>query len=275
MKKNSIKAANPWDGSAQVVKDSSTASVRVEEDACVPNLPLYMHLKELRRRCLIWLLGTAIAFFILFTWWGDLLMQVVTEPVRRLNIEFIYVNLAEAFSAQLKVALIAALLCTLPLLIWQIWQFVQPAFYREEKVYFRWLLLIILGLFTVGVIFGYTIVFVTSISFFVYSGQNFARPLLSISAYVNFLLGFVLPFGIAFELPVVCYVLGRTGIITCENLVSARRCVILIIFIISAILTPPDVLSQVMMALPLCVLYEVSIFVMRICNRGAHAPQSD
>ena len=95
--------------------------------------------------------------------------------------------------------------------------------------------------------------------------RNIERPLL----------GFVLPFGIAFELPVVCYVLGRTGIITCENLVSARRCVTLIIFIISVILTPPDVLSQVMMALPLCVLYEVSIFVMRICNRGAHAPQSD
>jgi sec-independent protein translocase protein TatC len=273
MKKNDNPTVNPWDGYVESAKTLPAVNTLVEKTDA-RNLPLHLHLQELRQRFLIWLMGMIAAFIILFTWWGDDLMQLVTGPVRQLNIEFIYVNLAEALSAQLKVAMLAAVLCTLPLLIWQAWRFVQPAFYPVERPHAWRLLIITLGLFAVGIVFGYAVVFVTVISFFVSSGQGFAKPLLSISSYVSFLLGFVLPFGLAFELPVACYALGRVGIVTYENLIAARRYVILIIFTMAAILTPPDVLSQVMMAVPLCFLYEVSIFVLRVCRRHENIPMS-
>lgn len=106
-------------------------------------------------------------------------MHLVTAPVRQLGIEFIYVNLAEALSAQLKVAFLAAILLTSPLLLWQAWKFVQPALYRKEKSTARELLLVVLALFFLGLTFGYLIVFVTAVSFFVYSGQGFARRIVA------------------------------------------------------------------------------------------------
>ena len=236
------------------------------------NLPLSTHLLELRRRLLVWLSGTLLVFLILFTWRGEALMQLVTAPVRQLGIAFIYVNLAEALSAQMKVALLAAVLLTLPLFAWQAWEFIRPALYEEERRYARKLALVVLVLFATGVSFGYGVVFLAAIYFFVYSGQGFATPMLSISAYVSFLVGFILPFGLAFELPVVCYILGKAGLVSVQALAAARRYVILLIFIVAAILTPPDVLSQIMMALPLLALYELSILVLRTCEHQTRLP---
>lgn len=272
MQKNSNSYMDCWDSAVRPEQEEPTPTSGMTASLLplagvlpqhLQDLPLRIHLQELRRRLLICLTGMLIVFLILFTWQGEKLMQLVTAPVRQLGIEFIYVNLAEALSAQLKVALLAAILLTSPLFLWQAWKFVKPALYRKEKRTARKLLLVILALFFLGLAFGYIIVFVTAVSFFVYSGQGFARPLLSISAYVSFLLGFVIPFGIAFELPVVCYVLGCTGLVTPATLIGARRYVILVIFIVAAILTPPDVLSQVMMALPLWTLYEISILVLK------------
>jgi sec-independent protein translocase protein TatC len=164
------------------------------------NLPLRVHLQELRRRLLVWLAGTLTVFLVLFTWRGEALMQLVTEPVRQLGIEFIYVNLAEALSAQMKVALLAALLLTLPLFLWQAWRFVRAgpvsrretgcpeidpgdagAFCRNRGGF--WLRG---GLCERQFPFSCT------------AGRVLPDRMLSISAYVSFLLGFILPFGSGF-----------------------------------------------------------------------------
>ena len=131
------------------------------------NLPLSTHLLELRRRLLVWLSGTLLVFLILFTWRGEALMQLVTAPVRQMGIAFIYVNLAEALSVQMKVAFLAAVLLTLPLFAWQAWEFIRPALYEEERRYARKLALVVLVLFATGVSFGYGVVFLAAISFFV------------------------------------------------------------------------------------------------------------
>lgn len=223
--------------------------------------PLLEHVRELRKRLLVcvgWVVGLAFLFLAAF---GDELMQLVTAPVNAIGIQFVYVGLAEALTSQLKVALIASLILSAPVILWEIWKFVQPGLFPQEQKNVLLFGGISLLLFTIGVVFGYGVVFLAAITFFVSVGQNFATPMLSIDAYVNFLLGFVVPFGIAFQLPVALYFLARAGIVNSTMLKSGRRYAILIIAIVSAILTPPDVLSQLLMGAPLCVLYEVGVRV--------------
>jgi sec-independent protein translocase protein TatC len=227
------------------------------------NETLQAHIMELRRRLLICAVTIAIFSVLLFATAGDWLMGVLTAPVKSRGIQFIYVGLAEALSAQMKVVFIAAVILAAPVLFWELWEFIKPALYPEEKAPALKLSIVALGLFVIGVVFGYGVVFLAAISFFVVTGQDFATPMLSIRHYVNFMLGFVVPFGVAFELPVVMYALAKLNLVTAELLSSARRYIILIIFIVAAILTPPDVLSQLLMALPLLVLYEISVLVVR------------
>lgn len=229
--------------------------------------PVLEHVRELRKRLMI-CAGTVLllAFFFLAVL-GDALMKLVTAPVNALGIQFVYVGLAEALTSQMKVALIAALILSAPVILWQIWQFVRPGLFPNEQKNVLLFGAVSLFLFILGVVFGYGIVFLAAITFFVSVGQNFATPMLSIDSYVNFLLGFVVPFGVAFQLPVALYFLARAGLVNGAMLVSGRRYAILLIAIVSAILTPPDVLSQLLMAGPLIVLYEVGVRVVQYTEK--------
>ena len=163
--------------------------------------------------------------------------------------------------AQLKVSFIAAVIVSAPIIFWHIWDFIKPALYENEK---KAVIIFSFGsmlLFILGVCFGYGVVFLSAITFFVFMGENLATPMLSISQYVGFLFGFVLSFGIVFELPVVVYVLCKLGVVTVQQLVSLRKYMVLVIFVLAAFLTPPDVLSQCLMALPMIILYEIGIIV--------------
>ncbi|MGN1088375.1 MAG: twin-arginine translocase subunit TatC, partial [Phascolarctobacterium sp.] len=161
----------------------------------------------------------------------------------------------------LKVSFIAAVIVSAPIIFWHIWDFIKPALYENEK---KAVIIFSFGsmlLFILGVCFGYGVVFLSAITFFVFMGENLATPMLSISQYVGFLFGFVLSFGIVFELPVVVYVLCKLGVVTVQQLVSLRKYMVLVIFVLAAFLTPPDVLSQCLMALPMIILYEIGIIV--------------
>ncbi len=223
--------------------------------------PVLEHVRELRKRLLVCVGTVLVIAFGLLVGFGDQLMLLVTAPVNAIGIQFVYVGLAEALTSQMKVAFIAALILAFPVILWQTWKFVQPGLFPKEQKNVLTFGLVSLILFSLGVIFGYGVVFLAAITFFVSVGQNFATPMLSIDAYVNFLLGFVFPFGVAFELPVALYFLGRAGIVDSAMLKSGRRYAILLIAIVSAILTPPDVLSQLLMGAPLCILYEVGVRV--------------
>lgn len=229
----------------------------------LPNHSFMYHLAELRRRLLYSLISLGIIFFLCFSFGADKLMQLVASPINQMGISLIYIGLGEALAAQVKVCLLCSVILVCPFMLWQGWLFVKPALYPQEKRQFFKLAFTIISLFVLGVLFGYLVVFVMAVNFFVYVGQGFATPMLSINNYLSFLWGFILPFGLAFELPVVCYLLGKAGLVTSSMLISARRYIILGIFIIAGILTPPDVLSQIMMALPLLVLYEVGILVLK------------
>ena len=150
-----------------------------------------------------------------------------------------------------------------PYLFYQIWAFVKPALYENEIRLFRILFVIALVLFLTGIVFCYQYVYTLALNFFFVAGENLATPMLSIDKYIGFLFGFILPFGIVFELPVAIYMFSRLGWVNYQMLSTSRKYVFFGIFVIAAILTPPDVVSQVMLGIPMYLLYEVGVQVSR------------
>lgn len=235
-----------------------------ENELALYEKPVGEHLQELRKRLLWCVVLVLVAFFGIASYCSEQLVEFLSAPVKAQGIQFIYVGLAEALVAQLKVSFIAAVVVVSPFIIWNIWAFIKPALYDNEKKYVLGFTFISILLFIIGVVFGYGVVFLSAITFFVYVGQGIATPMLSISDYVSFLFGFVIPFGLVFEMPIICYVLARLGVVSAHSLVALRKYVVLIIFVLAAFLTPPDVLSQVLMALPMLILYEVGIIVVKL-----------
>ena len=208
------------------------------------------HLNALRRMLMV-SAGTVLAAFVLiFYLCIDWLMSLITGPISARGVELIYTAMSEALMTKFKVALIAAVIVASPVIIWQVWQFIKPALYPEER-----------RMFLVGVVFCYFAVYYLAVDFFIISGENLATPMLSIDKYVNFLFGFLLPFGIAFQLPVAMFITTRMGWTDSKSLASKRKYVILGLAVAAAILTPPDVVSQLMLLIPMCVLFEVGVIV--------------
>ncbi len=225
--------------------------------------PLLSHLLALRKVLLICAVAVVIAFAAVFYLAIDHLMAWIIGPIQARNIEIIYTAMSEALVTKFKVALIAAVIVASPVIIWQIWGFIKPALYPKEKRRFRILFFLALLLFLTGVTFCYFAVYTLALEFFLAAGDNLATPMLAIDKYVSFLFGFIVPFGIAFQLPVFLYLTTRMGWTDYRMLTSKRKYVILGVFVLAAILTPPDVVSQVALGVPLCILYEIGVLVAR------------
>ena len=223
------------------------------------DMPVLEHIGELRRRLLKCIAAVGLAFGALAFAGPERILNVISAPVRTEGVQFIYLGLADALYVQLKAVFLCAVVLASPVLLWQLWSFVKPALYPEERKPLLGVALLSLDLFVIGIAFGYGIVFLSAIHFFIYAGAGTALPLLAIDRYVNFLVSFVIPFGLLFEMPLIAAALARTGLIHAETLRQGRRFAVLISFIVSALLTPPDVMSQVMMAIPSILLFECSI----------------
>ena len=175
--------------------------------------------------------------------------------------KFIYTGVAEGFFVDMKVAFVAGVFVACPFLFYQIWAFIAPGLYEEEKKYIIPLALSSALFFILGGVFCYFGVFPFAFEFFMsYSTDNIVA-MLSIDEYLSFALKMVLAFGLIFEMPLFSFFLARMGLITAQKMREVRKYAILAIFVVAAILTPPDVFSQLMMAGPMIVLYEVSIWV--------------
>ena len=225
---------------------------------------LLSHLLALRKVLIISAAAVVIAFFLVFYLAIDQLMGWIINPIQARGIEIIYTAMSEALVTKFKVALIAAVIAASPVIIWQVWSFIKPALYPKEKKAFRLLFLIALILFLAGVTFCYLAVYLLAVDFFLVAGDNLARPMLSIDKYVSFLFGFIVPFGVAFQLPVALYLTTRMGLTNAKMLASKRKFVILGIFVLAAVLTPPDVVSQLALGLPMILLYEIGILACRL-----------
>lgn len=240
--------------------ESEQTELIEEKNPAAREMTLVGHLGELRRRILISFMAVIVGTFIAY-YFVDELMRFVTAPAGKLY----FMSPAEGFFSYLKLAVFAGLMLALPVVLGQVWGFVAPALTQSEK---RWALLMVPGaaiLFFSGVAFGYLVVWPAAVKFFLGFGNETLQPMLSLGQYLSFLISFILPFGIIFNLPLALLVLAKMGIISSSFLAKKRRVMILVAFVAGGIITPtPDIFSQTMMAIPIILLYEISIWAVRI-----------
>jgi sec-independent protein translocase protein TatC len=180
--------------------------------------------------------------------------------------ELIFLNPTDAFMVRLKAAIVAGILIGLPFLFYQMWAFVAPGLYRREKRYvFSFVILATLSFFC-GASFGFFVMLPFGIKFLLGYQTDILKPTLAVGQYFGFIFKMLLAFGLVFELPLVSFFLAKMGVITSAFLRDKRRYSYVIIFMVAAVLTPPDIFSQILMAIPLIFLYELSIIVCRFAK---------
>ena len=228
-------------------------------------LPLSEHLNELRRLLIISLISVAVAGMISYGLFGDRIMDFLTLPLRNLELKLIFTSPFEAFFTQLKAGFFVGFIAVLPIILWQIWRFILPALQSNEVKLVALFVPLSLLLFLGGMAFAYFSVFQIAIKVLLVTiPAEGLEAMIKIDEYFSFLFSFLLPFGITFEMPLIVYVLTKLGVITHETLKAKRKIALLAIVVLAAVLTPgPDPLSQILLALPMFLLYEISIVVAR------------
>lgn len=242
-----------------------------EEEQPEERMSLMEHLGELRTRLLHCIVASLAGMLACWSW-SEQILNVLMAPMLKVlqasgQAKFIYTQPAEAFFTYMKASFLAGLLLVSPYLFYQLWRFIAPGLYDHER---KWLIPIAFFsamLFVVGACFGYFVVFPYGFDYF----ASFIGPQLqflpALATYFDFAVKMLIAFGLIFELPLFVLFLSRLGMVTAEGMRRVRRWSILVIFIVAAVLTPPDPFSQTAMALPLIFLYEVSIWVAKIFGK--------
>lgn len=225
-------------------------------------MTLVDHLSELRRRIMI-IVGTLVLGFIV----GFYYSPIIVEYLMRVPGELVFVYPGEAFFVHLTVALVLGIILGLPIILYQLIRFLVPGLLPKEVRALFVGLPLSLALFALGVGFAYAAILPLAYRFFVGFGTEQLLPLISIGNYVSFVLGFIIPFGVVFQLPLIVLLLTGIGVLRPDTLAQYRKYIILVIFVLAALLTPPDIVSQTMMALPMLILYEFSILLSRVVFR--------
>ena len=232
-------------------------------------IPFTSHLDELRKRLIIAFIAIGVGAAISFAF-KEWLFNILVLPLVKVMEEgdtLIFTGLPEAFFTYLKVALLSGIIVASPVIFYEFWMFVAPGLYTKERRLMIPIVLLSSFFFIGGALFGYFIVFPWGFKFFLGFATETIRPLPAMKEYFAFSSKLLLAFGLVFELPLVLTFLAKLGIVSVAFLKKNRKYALLLFFVGSAILTPPDVVTQVMMALPLMVLYEISIIGAKIFGK--------
>lgn len=233
-------------------------------------MTLMQHFAELRRRilwcalifvfafCLGWVISPYVELFLtrpLLNVWADAAL--------------LYTGISDGLMIQFSLATLVALIITVPVLLWHVWAYVAPGLHKNEKQFLVPIFLLSPILFMIGAAFAFYILFPFVFKFFLELNESMYVPTVlmpAVTGYLAFSIGLLKVFGIAFQLPLVLVCLNRVGVLSKESVIKSRRYVIIAVFIVSAMLTPPDIVSQVLLALPMLFLFEISILFMKRDN---------
>ncbi len=237
----------------------------VEED----KLPIHDHLEELRWRLIKCVIAVAVGFVATYAFKEQIFGFLVWPLVKVMpeNSQMIYTSLPEAFITYLKVAFFSGLILATPVIFYQIWKFIMPGLYPNERRYVLPFILVATLFFLGGVSFAYYVVFPFGFMFFLGFQTESISAMPAMKEYLGLVMKLMFAFGVTFELPVIMFFLAKMGLVSPEGLKRKRKFAILIVFVMAAILTPPDVISQTLLAIPLLILYEVSIWVTRFAGK--------
>jgi len=243
---------------------SDTSQPPSQEDSFIS------HLIELRDRLIRAILAVVIVFICLFPWAKELYAALAQPLIASLpqGGQMIATDVVGVFLVPMKVAMMVAFLIALPYVLYQVWAFIAPGLYAHEKRLVLPLVVASLLLFVLGMSFAYFLVFPTVFGFMAKVAPEGVAWMTDIDKYLSFVMTTFMAFGVTFEVPVIVIVLVRMGIVELHKLKSARPYVIVGAFIIAAVFTPPDVVSQFMLAVPLCLLYELGLFLARFIGSG-------
>jgi sec-independent protein translocase protein TatC len=255
-----------------------------EVGATSAHATLIGHFAELRRRVIIIVLAMVIASSISFVF-VDEIYAFLTQPLANSMKEgdtqrLIYTGLTEGFFTYIKVALFTGVFVSFPFLLIQIWRFIAPGLYANERKTFFPFLMATPVLFFAGAACVYYVVMPTAWPFFLSFQTPGAADGLAIqlearvSEYLDLIMTLIFAFGLCFQIPVLLTLLGRAGIISADTLVKGRKYAIVLVFVLAAFLTPPDIMSQVMLAIPILALYEVSIILIKLSTKGRASKSS-
>jgi len=232
-------------------------------------MPFLEHLEELRWMVIRSLTGVAIAATAAYFFARDLINLLIRPAPAGLKL--IFLSPTEAFMTYIKVAAYAGLVIAFPYVAWEIWRFIIPGLLEKERKLVAPIVFFTVVCFVVGALFAYLLIIPFGLQFLLSFQTDYLIANITIGKYLGFVTTMLLVFGLVFELPVLAYFLSIIGLLTPEFLRSKRRYGIVIIFIVAAILTPPDAFTQCMLALPLVFLYEISIFVSAAARRKRNA----
>jgi len=236
------------------------------------------HLVELRKRLIICLIAIACGFGASY-YFADKIFRFLSAPLYNQlpqGSTFIFTGLTDAFFTYMKLSFFSGILFATPVILHQIWHFVAPGLYENEKRYAVPFIFLGTLLFLIGIAFGYYIVFPVAFKFFVSYTTDSIKILPSIKEYLSFSCSFLLAFGAIFEIPIFLFFLEKIGIVKVKQLRSNRKYAILVAFIIGAVLTPtPDVVNQTLMAVPIIILYEISIIMIRLMGEKKESSEPE
>ncbi|MBM4324392.1 MAG: twin-arginine translocase subunit TatC [Deltaproteobacteria bacterium] len=236
--------------------------------------PLTSHLQELRKRLVLSFIAVGVGFVICYAF-SEKLFAILSQPLLKMMPSggtLIFTSVAEAFFTYMKVAFIAGIILTSPFVLFQVWAFVAPGLYRHEKRYVIPFVVAGSFFFVLGILFAYFAAIPIGFKFLLGYATDFIKPMPSMKEYLSFSIKFLLAFGLVFEFPVVLVLLARIGVVDAKTLARHRKYAILLIFIFAAVMTPPDIISQLLMAIPLMGLYELSILLSKVFGKKKPIP---
>ncbi len=243
---------------------SATVSSDQGNPEPLPAMGFLDHLEELRRRIVYSIAAVALGFFA--CWWKvekiyDIMQRPIMDALRNngMSEKLVYLNPTEPFNLYLKIAALAGLFLTSPFVLYQVWMFISPGLYRNEKRYVVPFMVSTIALFSAGGYFGFKIVYPAALNFLISFGKQF-QPMITIKEYTELFLSIILGMGLIFEMPILVFFLALMGIVTAGWMWKNFRYSILIIFIVAAIVTPTtDILNMCIFAAPMIALYALSI----------------